>query len=316
MDSLYKSNPPIPIDSSIDRQTVLSANLQTGNPTMTRWTSFDLIFFDCDSTLSAIEGVDELAALKGKGGRVGLLTQKAMDGHLQLEHVYGKRLRAIRPTRGQLASVAQMYWDRRIADAAEVVAALHLLTKQVYIISGGLAAPVRDFGRRLGVAEQRIRAVELEFNELSGDWWKYYAPEASQEQAYLDYNNGPLTASSGKAQIIRELAGETWGRRMMIGDGMSDAAAKTAVDLFVGFGGVARRTRVEAAADVFLYPPRLAPILPLAAGPLGYELLRDTPYQVLFEEGLALCRQSDSVHFKDPIQADAFLSAFEPSGSG
>ena len=79
---------------------------------------------------------------------------------------------------------------------------------------------------------------------------------------------------------------------------------------------MARRTRVEAAADVFLYPPRLAPILPLAAGPLGYELLRDTPYQVLFEEGLALCRQSDSVHFKDPTQADAFLSAFEPSGSG
>jgi phosphoserine phosphatase len=278
---------------------------------MTRWTSFDLIFFDCDSTLSEIEGVDELAALKGKGGRVGLLTQKAMDGHLQLEHVYGKRLRAIRPTRGQLANVSQMYWDRRIIDAAEVVAALHLVAKQVYIISGGLAAPVRDFGRRLGVAEERIRAVELEFNELSGDWWKYYAPEASNGQAYLDYNDGPLTASSGKAQIIREMAGETWGRRMMIGDGASDAAAKSAVDLFVGFGGVARRPRVEAVADVFIYPPRLAPILPLATGPVGFELLRGTPYQALFEEGLALCRQPDSVHFKDPAQAEAFFSAFD-----
>ena len=25
------------------------------------WPPFDLIFFDCDSTLSAIEGIDELA---------------------------------------------------------------------------------------------------------------------------------------------------------------------------------------------------------------------------------------------------------------
>ena len=46
--------------------------------------SFDLIFFDCDSTLSAIEGVDELARLKGKEWRVSLLTQKAMDGDLDL----------------------------------------------------------------------------------------------------------------------------------------------------------------------------------------------------------------------------------------
>jgi phosphoserine phosphatase len=63
-----------------------------------RWASFDLIFFDCDSTLSAIEGVDELARLKGKEWRVGLLTQKAMDGDLDLSDVYGKRLKAIRPS--------------------------------------------------------------------------------------------------------------------------------------------------------------------------------------------------------------------------
>ena len=42
----------------------------------TRWTSFDLIFFDCDSTLSAIEGIDELARFKGKEWRVGVLTEK------------------------------------------------------------------------------------------------------------------------------------------------------------------------------------------------------------------------------------------------
>ena len=74
-----------------------------------RWTTYDLIFFDCDSTLSTIEGIDELAKLKGKEARVGLLTNKAMNGDLDLSEVYGKRLKAIRPTRGQLKAVEERY---------------------------------------------------------------------------------------------------------------------------------------------------------------------------------------------------------------
>jgi len=278
---------------------------------MTRWASFDLIFFDCDSTLSAIEGVDELARLKGKEWRVGLLTQKAMDGDLDLAEVYGKRLRAIRPTRGQLAQIEQLYWDRMVVDAPDVINALHALGKRVFIISGGLAAPVRGFGRKLGVPDTRIRAVELEFNELSGDWWKYYAPHSRADEAYLDYDDGPLTVSSGKAEIVRSLAGSEWGRRLMVGDGISDLAARSAVDLFVGFGGVVRRARVEAEADVFLSTSRLAPILPLAAGPAGYELLKNTPYHSLFVEGLALARESANLKFRDETQQTAFQGAFD-----
>jgi len=82
----------------------------------TRWTSYDLIFFDCDSTLSTIEGIDELAKLKGKEQRVGLLTQKAMDGDLDLEEVYGKRLKAIRPTRGQLKAIEERYYETLVPD--------------------------------------------------------------------------------------------------------------------------------------------------------------------------------------------------------
>src|SRR5437899_5367092 len=126
-----------------------------------RWPSVEHSLSDCDSKLSAIEGVDELARLKGKEWRVSVLTQKAMDGDLDLADVYGKRLRAIRPTRGQLAAIEQMYWDSLVPDARDVIAALHYLGKQVFIISGGLAAPVRGFGARLGVPPENIRAVEL-----------------------------------------------------------------------------------------------------------------------------------------------------------
>ncbi|MCC7447692.1 MAG: HAD-IB family phosphatase [Anaerolineae bacterium] len=275
-----------------------------------RWTSFDLIFFDCDSTLSTIEGVDELARLKGKEWRVSVLTQKAMDGDLDLADVYGKRLKAIRPTRGQLAAIEQLYWDTLVADAREVIAALLYLNKQVFIISGGLATPVRGLGARLGVPASHIRAVELEFNELSGQWWKYYDYAATTSASYLDYEESPLTISAGKPDIVRELAGDWWGRKLFVGDGMSDLRTKDTVDLFVGFGGVARREKVEAGSDVYVASASLAPILPMAVGEAGLAALRGTPHEAVLERGLALCRQSHSVSFRNPLLGAAFIATF------
>jgi phosphoserine phosphatase len=278
-----------------------------------RWTSFDLIFFDCDSTLSAIEGVDELARLKGKEWRVSLLTQKAMNGDLDLREVYGKRLRAIRPTRGQLTQIEQLYWDCLVPDAAEVVAALHFLGKKVFIISGGLAEPVRGFGKKLGVPAERIRAVELEFNELSGEWWKYYDQSAQTTSSYLDYEDSPLTISAGKPQIVTELAGNAWGRKLFIGDGMSDLHTKSNVDLFVGFGGVARREKVENGSDVYVAVNSLAPILPIAAGELGLSKLRGTPYEAVMNRGIAMCQDTLNVNFYNPLLATTFHNTF-PAG--
>ncbi|MEP7290821.1 MAG: HAD-IB family phosphatase [Chloroflexota bacterium] len=272
----------------------------------TRWSSFDLIFFDCDSTLSAIEGIDELARFKGKEWRVGVLTQKAMDGDLDLAEVYGKRLQAIRPTRGQLKAIEERYWETLVPDAREVIAALHFLGKQVFIISGGLAEPVRGFGARLGVAPENIRAVELEYNQLSGDWWRYYEPQTQTKQTYLDYNEGPLTVSSGKPAIVSELAAGKHGRRMMVGDGASDLATRTVVDLFVGFGGVVARQKVREQADAFVGVNSLAPILPMAVGAAAYLRTVGTVHQAVFDRGLQLLLE-DGV----TIQTDELRAAFE-----
>ena len=216
----------------------------------TRWTGYDLLFFDCDSTLSTIEGIDELAKLKGKEGRVGLLTDKAMNGDLDLSEVYGKRLKAIRPTRGQLKAIEKRYIETEVEDAKEVIEALHFLGKKVYIISGGLVDAVRGFGRSLGVSPENIRAVELEYNELSGEWWRYNEPQTQHEKTYLEYVEGPLTISSGKPAIIDELTGKQHGRRFMIGDGSSDLATRDMVDLFVGYGGVVSRDKVKNESDI------------------------------------------------------------------
>jgi phosphoserine phosphatase len=278
---------------------------------MLRWTTYDLVFFDCDSTLSAIEGVDELARMKGKEGRISILTQKAMDGELDLADVYGKRLRAINPTRGQMTMVEQLYWEHLVPDAQEVIRALEFLKKSVFIISGGLADAVNGFGKRLGVAPDHIRAVDLEYNELSGDWWRYYDQAAQQGQSYLSYVEGPLTVSAGKPEIVRELAGDLFGRRLLVGDGASDLATLgKGIDLFVGFGGVVVRAKVEREADVFLYPNTLAPVLPLAAGMAGLQAVAGTPYEDVYVKGLRLC-QTPAVKFRDEALRQAFLQAFE-----
>lgn len=279
---------------------------------MQRWSTYELIFFDCDSTLSTIEGIDELARMKGKELRVGLLTQKAMDGELDLEAVYGKRLRAINPTRSQMDAIKEMYYQTLVPDAAEVLQALQFMKKHIYIISGGLLDAVQGFGEKLGISSDFIRAVELEYNELSGEWWRYYDQRVQLQQKFMDYEKSPLTISSGKPKIVRELAGDTWGRRMMVGDGASDLATRgNGVDLFVGFGGVAVREKVEQEADVFLYSQSLAPILPLAAGAYGLEILRGTPHKALFKKALDILHTDNQVRFNSNDLKTAFYQEFE-----
>jgi phosphoserine phosphatase len=275
----------------------------------TRWTGYDLIFFDCDSTLSTIEGIDELAKLKGKETRVSILTNKAMNGELDLAQVYGKRLKAIRPTRGQLKEVEALYYETMVEDAMAVVNALHFLNKKVFVISGGLVDAVRGFARRLGISADRVRAVELEYNELAGEWWRTDEPQTQHNKTYLEYVEGPLTVSSGKPQIIRELAGADTGRRFMIGDGSSDLATRPVVDLFVGYGGVVARDKVQKDSDVFIACPSLAPVLPLAGGSAGYARVKNTPHQAIFEKGVRLALEG-AVTFKDEDQREQFAAAF------
>ncbi|MCU0513823.1 MAG: HAD-IB family phosphatase [Anaerolineae bacterium] len=277
--------------------------------TEARWAGYDLVFFDCDSTLSTIEGIDELARLKGKEQRVSVLTNKAMNGDLDLAEVYGKRLKAIRPTRGQLKEVEAMYYATMVEDAREVVAALHFMGRQVFIISGGLIDAVRGFGRRLGIAGDNIRAVALEYNELSGEWWRSDNPGAQHQQTYLEYVEGPLTISSGKPEIIQELAGERPGRRFMVGDGTSDLATRPVVDLFVGYGGVIARDKVRDGSDIFIATPSLAPVLPLAGGSAGYARVRGTPHQAVFDKGIRLAL-AGGVLFADAARRQLFATAF------
>src|SRR5690554_6329434 len=95
---------------------------------------FATVVFDCDSTLAGIEGIDELAG--DRIAEVRALTDAAMRGDVPLEEVYGRRLEIIRPTREQIDALGRLYVERLVEDAADTVAALLWLGKDVRVISG------------------------------------------------------------------------------------------------------------------------------------------------------------------------------------
>ncbi len=231
-----------------------------------RWPPFRHVFFDCDSTLTAIEGIDVLAEQAGKAAEVGALTDAAMAGHVDLGDVYTERLKAINPTRRQVIALRQAYKNHTVADAAETIAVLGDLGVEVYVISGGLIEPVREFAVSLGVAAERVAAVDVRYDVLAGDWWRR-ASGKGLDDPYLSHDSGDLTVGEGKADVIRRLLDGAPGRVMLIGDGMTDLIGGEAADLFVAFSGVAARPEVVAGAPVELTVPSLAPVIPLAVGP-------------------------------------------------
>ena len=60
---------------------------------------FAAVCFDCDSTLSRIEGINELASRRGRKQEVSRLTEAAMNGSLAIDAVYAERLSIVSPRR-------------------------------------------------------------------------------------------------------------------------------------------------------------------------------------------------------------------------
>ena len=239
---------------------------------LVRWRPYAVTLFDCDSTLSAVEGIDELADEHEHRDQIANLTEQAMDGELPLEEVYGRRLSLVKPTRGDLRAVTTRYKSHAVPGAREVIAALAATETETWIVSGGLLEPVTEFATWLGVPPDRVRAVGAHFDPLDGEWWN-----GSTQPRYTDHDRSELTTSDGKAEIIRRSVTSP-GRRLLVGDGVSDLAAADEVDLFVAYAGVAARPAVVDAAPVVVTSSSLAPVLALAIGPARVRELVGGPH--------------------------------------
>ena len=207
--------------------------------------SFDVICFDCDSTLSKIEGIDELARRVGLGEEMSKLTDAAMNGVVPLEAVYERRLSLIRPNQDSINWLADLYIAEIVEGVKEVFAALLAQDKAVHIISGGLRQAILPLAECLGLPESHVHAVDIYFNE---------------DGSYRNYDlNSPLARTGGKAVVVGTLKAQ--GSLVMIGDGKTDLEAKRAGAYVLGFGGVVHRAIVRESADFYTTEPTLHSVL-------------------------------------------------------
>ncbi|MGC3990199.1 MAG: HAD-IB family phosphatase [Chthoniobacteraceae bacterium] len=211
----------------------------------------NLIVFDCDSTLSAIEGVDELARLRGEDvfKAVKAFTDRAMNGEIAINEVFGRRLEVIQPTRAMCEAIGQLYLETIEPTALATIQALQAAGWAVAILSGGFAPAIEPLAAHLGIA--RIEAVPL-----------YFDTDGTYAGFGEDY---PTTRNGGKPEVIQRLRAELAPEKIvMVGDGVSDLETGPVVDLFVGYGGYAARPAVQKGAAHFItHLDELLEILPV-----------------------------------------------------
>jgi HAD superfamily phosphoserine phosphatase-like hydrolase len=199
---------------------------------------FRTVILDVDSTLSAIEGIDWLARNRGGdlGARIAMLTDRAMNGEIALDAVYGERLALVRPTRAELDALGDAYVAALSEGAREAVAALQAAGARVVIVSGGLRHAILPLARHLGVPAADVHAVRIDVDDAG-------------EYAGFD-ESSPLAREGGKLELLRSL--DLPRPVLGVGDGITDAEMKPALDAFALFTGHVRREVAARAADVEL----------------------------------------------------------------
>lgn len=198
-----------------------------------------LAIFDCDSTLSSIEGIDELARLRGAEvlEEVAALTNAAMDGEVPLAEVFGRRIDIIRPDQALCDEVAGLYIETVEPTAKATLQTLVSRGWTPIILSGGFRPLILPLAKELGIGQ--VEAVPLLLDH---------------EGKYINFDRSyPTTRNGGKPEIIAQLVKEHDAQKViMVGDGVSDLETKPHVDQFIGYGGYTDRLAVRKGADFFI----------------------------------------------------------------
>ena len=212
--------------------------------------TYRFVFFDVDSTLVTIEGIDVLAAGNPEIVR---LTDAAMNGEIPLDEVYARRLEIIRPTLADVLALGQTYTRSLVDGVEETIATLKSANVDVHLVTAGIAQAIAPLAEKLGIAPRAVHAVPLQFDAAGN---------------YADYDRRSLLARpGGKELVVRAVLTRAKGAAAFIGDGITDLETKPVVNLFIGFGGVCVRDRVKDNAEVYVTEPTLKAVLPYLIEP-------------------------------------------------
>ena len=206
----------------------------------------DAIVFDCDGTLSKIEGIDELARNNGVEEEVSRLTAQAMGKTGINPEIFQQRLHLVKPTFDQVIRLIQLYYEHKTPGISEVMQCFQTLGKPVYIVSAGLLPAVLGFGELLSVPKEHIFAVNVQFDS-SGN--------------YSDFDRAsPLVFHDGKRKIVEKLK-NIHPRLAFVGDGTNDLAVHDLVTRFIGYGGAFYRESIAQHCEFYINEPSIFSLL-------------------------------------------------------
>lgn len=197
--------------------------------------AYAAVVLDMDSTLASVEGIDWLARRRDPeiARSIIALTDRAMDGELALDEIYGERLALIRPSASEIAELGELYASSLATGAAAALARLRDHGVTLTIVSGGILQAILPSARTLGFADTEVHAVGIHFDERG---------------EYAGYDDvSPLATQHGKVEVVRALRLPR--PLLAVGDGSTDAALLPVVDFFAAFTGFVRREPVVAVAN-------------------------------------------------------------------
>jgi phosphoserine phosphatase len=196
---------------------------------------FASVVLDVDSTLSDVEGIDWLAAQRGREVEAwsSELTARAMAGDIPIDAVYAERMGVVRPTLQEIQELATVYLDRIAVGARETLSQLRANGVDLVMVSGGLREAILPLADELGIEHRNVHAVSVFFTSDGG---------------YAGFDErSPFARQSGKREAVAKM--NLRAPVIAVGDGMTDAAMKPVVDSFAAFTGFRRRESVVELAD-------------------------------------------------------------------
>ncbi|HEV7576416.1 MAG TPA: phosphoserine phosphatase SerB [Caldimonas sp.] len=190
-----------------------------------RLADFRLIAFDMDSTLIAIECVDEIADVAGKKAEVAAITEAAMRGEIA---DYKESLRRrVALLKGVPAAALQRVYDERLRfspGAERLVAACKAAGLKTLLVSGGFTFFTDHVRDRLGFDFTRSNVLEVASGALTG--------------RLVDQPWGDICDGAEKRKMLLETCAAlsiSPAKAIAVGDGANDLPMMAAAGLAVAY---------------------------------------------------------------------------------
>lgn len=201
-----------------------------------------ILLLDLDSTLIAEEGCNTLAHWKGVGQEVEDITNQTMNGTMDFNTAFPKKLELIRPSHEDLDKLWWFLLDYLSEEWKEVIYRLQDQWVIVWILSQWYIRSSLPVAKLLRIPSEWVLALDFHHHAT----WEFEGLDMSQDLMYYD----------GKRRVIEKLRSSYPDKKIVFsGDSLWDYESGQIADLFVAYTGVVARPKVTAIAQYVAITP-------------------------------------------------------------